>query len=142
MRSAFHWSSDVSPCFAGDDGSPEPNSLMVEGCNAEPCVLKPNEEIVVNVYFTPDHEVTKLTPVVSVESHGNTTGFQLPDKDGCKFLLGFCCPVKANETVRYHLHVDTPPVLMEVTNHRLNSYAYLLVGADLTAFTIPATAIM
>ncbi|XP_063223100.1 uncharacterized protein LOC134531334 [Bacillus rossius redtenbacheri] len=60
-----------------------------------------------------DHEVPKLSPEVAAESNGVPVDFTLPDKDGCKHLLGSCCPVKANQTARYHLHVSTPPVLVQ-----------------------------
>ncbi|XP_063223253.1 NPC intracellular cholesterol transporter 2 [Bacillus rossius redtenbacheri] len=97
---------DFTKC---DSGTP-PKALAVSGCAKQPCDFKPGARLDVNVTFGVDHKVTKLTPDVKALVLGITTDYPLPQKDGCRALVGASCPLEDGESVTYSLQMNIPPI--------------------------------
>ncbi|XP_055523107.1 uncharacterized protein LOC129717271 [Wyeomyia smithii] len=93
----------VKECKAGA----LPFSVDIVGCTKLPCDLPRGEEVVANVDFSPEAEVTELRPVVFATALGITVPFVLPNdrQNACDWLEGSQCPLSAGEDVRYVLRL-------------------------------------
>jgi len=83
-------------------------TFSVAGCETPPCTVHVGAKIPINITFVPDHDISDVTAKVDAIIAGIPIPWPGFDTDGCKYLVGEQCPVKAGSTVTwgYPVYVD------------------------------------
>ncbi|XP_021915174.1 epididymal secretory protein E1-like [Zootermopsis nevadensis] len=100
------------------DKEPPPENLRVSDCTEEPCNFVRGKELIAEVDFVPDHNITELKPNVQAIALGLPVEYPVPQRNACKSILEKTCPLPQNVQATYVLKIPIlsiyPPVRLTV----------------------------
>ncbi|KDR21777.1 Epididymal secretory protein E1 [Zootermopsis nevadensis] len=108
----------ISP---GSDKEPPPENLRVSDCTEEPCNFVRGKELIAEVDFVPDHNITELKPNVQAIALGLPVEYPVPQRNACKSILEKTCPLPQNVQATYVLKIPILSIYPPVTAKSYNA---------------------
>jgi len=85
-------------------------SFTVASCQSPPCKVKSGTKFPISMSFTPDHDIADVTAEVDAIFGKAVIPWPGFDTNGCKYMAGEKCPLKAGENATWTYGVYVNPI--------------------------------